>query len=50
MKIPFEDDMCLPIIPNEESFAVLSNINYEEVTFLMDDVPDDNLTIKPISD
>ncbi len=38
-------------MPNEEPFTVLSNINYEQVSLLTDNVPDDDVsTIKPISD
>ncbi len=37
--------MYLPTIPNEEPFPVLSNINYKEVAFHTDDVPNDDVPI-----
>ncbi len=42
MKIPFEKNNCEPIVQNStEPFAVLSDIDWDEVSFLRDDVPEE---------
>ncbi len=44
LKIPFEKNNCEPIVlPTKEPFAVLSDIDWDEVYFLTDDVPEEDV-------
>ncbi len=44
MKIPFQKNNCEPIVQNStEPFAVLSDIDWDEVSFLTDDVPEEDV-------
>ncbi len=44
LKILFEKNNCEPIVlPTNEPFAVLSDIDWDEVSFLTDDVPEDDV-------
>ncbi len=44
LKIPFEKNNCEPIVQTStEPFAVLSDIDWDEVSFLTDDVPEEDV-------